>query len=187
MPDVYDLILAANARQELGRVLKCNEASKQFGLVLSEEAAGELLVCRRESLRRHRRVEFGEGILPKLIFAFCDSQYLGQDDYQETLQRLQDIFYLYKNEAQDLMTDEELVSYMKKQFEGICFGSLERMEATGLERFARAVRGGYMTRERRGMKDEYTMGGDVDREESFEEESGWDRELYWTALDDSMD
>lgn len=187
MPDVYDLILAANSKQELRRVLTCNEQTERFGLVLSEEAAGQLMVCRQESLKNHKRVEFGEGILPKIIFAFCDSRYIELEEYQKTLERLQDIFYLYKNEVQDMMTDDELVTYMRKQFEDICYGSLERMEETGLERFARAIRGGYVTRFRKGIKDEYTLHDCTEEEELFEEDGGWNRELYWEALDDIMD
>ena len=35
---------------------------------LTEEDAHELVLCRNASLKKYRRVEFGEGILDKLIF-----------------------------------------------------------------------------------------------------------------------
>jgi len=79
-------------------------------------------------LREQQRVEFGEGILPRLIFTFCDSPHIYQQNYVETLLRLQDIFYLYKNECMDELTDDELLDFMKKAFDGECEGSLDYLE-----------------------------------------------------------
>ena len=57
-----------------------------------------------------------------------------QENYADTLMRLQDIFYLYKNESLDELTDDELLEYMKEKFDGICAGDLDT--------FAREVRTG---------------------------------------------
>ena len=51
-------------------------------------------------------------------------------NYVETLVRLQEIFYLYKNEVQDNLTDDELLHLMKEQFEFLCFGDLDYLEGT---------------------------------------------------------
>ncbi len=51
--------------------------------------------------------------------------------------RLQDIFYLYKNESLDELTDDELLEYMKEKFDGICAGDLDYLEGTELDTFAR--------------------------------------------------
>ena len=48
-----------------------------------------------------------------------------QENYADTLMRLQDIFYLYKNESLDELTDDELLEYMKEKFDGICAGDLD--------------------------------------------------------------
>lgn len=56
---------------------------------------------------------------------------------------LQDIFYLYKNETRDELTDEELLHFMKEQFETICFWDLDDLEGTCLDIFSQAVRVGY--------------------------------------------
>ena len=85
-------------------------------------------------------MEFGEGILKKLILAFCDSSYIYQENYVDTLIRLQEIFYLYKNESMDELTDDELIDYMRESFEEKCQGSLEHLEDTCLEEFAREIR-----------------------------------------------
>ena len=133
----YLLALSQYRKQE---VLRSNEYTCGFGLSLSEQDIEELLIIRRESLEEHQRVEFGKGVLEKLIYAFCDSAYVYQENYADTLSRLQDIFYLYKNESMDELTDDELIDYMRKSFDETCQGSLEYLEETCLEEFARKIR-----------------------------------------------
>lgn len=133
---------AANDSRQLANVREANGYTEKFGLTLTDEEAALLLKERKEVLKNQERVEFGEGILPKLIYAFCDSPYIYQDNYVETLGRLQDIFYFYKNESLDEITDDELIDFMKDQFDGPCQGSLDYLEDTGLETFARRARFG---------------------------------------------
>lgn len=112
----------------------------KFGLALTEEEVKLLMERRKENLREQQRIEFGEGILPKLIFIFCDSNYIYQENYVKTIIRLQEIFYLYKNEFMDELNDDELLEFMKRAFEGECEGSLEYLEETVLEELARGFR-----------------------------------------------
>ena len=91
-------------------------------------------------MKAEQRVEFGPGVLDKIIFAFCDSNYIYQDIYAETIARLHEIFYLYKNESMDEMTDDELIHVMRNAFDGECQGSLDYLEDTYLEEFAREIR-----------------------------------------------
>lgn len=135
-----DWISVINGNSLAVALKAANEYTVKFGLTLSEEETALLVNAQRETLMKERRVEFGEGILPKLIFAFCDSPYIYQDNYVETLERLQEIFYFYKNESMDEYTDDELVDAMKKLFDGPCQGSLDFMEDTGLEKLARIAR-----------------------------------------------
>lgn len=186
MQDFFELILAENQKSEIARVLETNVKTEQFGLMLSEEDAKELMIARHDSLKKYHRVEFGEGILPKLQFAFCDSQYVVQDKYRETLKQLQDLFYRFKNEVMDQMTDDELISFMRNQYEGVCAGSADRLE-TALCRLAARVRGGYVTKARKDAGDEYELRQRTDEFEELSEEEGWSRELYWEALDDLID
>ena len=127
-------------RMQLQKVISCNQYSEKFGVRLTEEEAKVLLLARKDSLKEQERIEFGDGILPKIIFAFCDSPFIYQENYVTTLEALQDIFYLYKNESLDELTDDELLEYMKEHFDGECQGSLEYLEDTSLERFARTIR-----------------------------------------------
>lgn len=97
---------------QMTQVLETNRYTEKFGLSLSREDAELLAESRADALRREQRVEFGAGILPKIIETFCDSAYLMQENYCDALSRLQDIFYLYKNEMLDEITDDELLEFM---------------------------------------------------------------------------
>ncbi len=135
------LEIADDSRQ-LAVVKAANDYTKRFGLVLTDEDAALLLKERKEVLKNQQRVEFGEGILSKLIFAFCDSPFIYQDNYTDMLGRLQDIFYYYKNETLDEIPDDELIAFMKDEFDGPCQGSLDYLEETVLDKLARRARSG---------------------------------------------
>ena len=47
---------------------------------------------------------------------------------------------MYKNESMDEISDDELLEYMRDCFDGECEGSLEYLEDTVMEAFARDVR-----------------------------------------------
>lgn len=137
-----DWLELLNSSNRVAVIKAVDEYAGQFGLSLSEAEVGLLLSERKQSLKKQERVEFGEGILSRLIYAFCDSPYIYQDNFADTLGRLQEIFYLYKNESLDELTDDELIEFMKREFDGICQGSLDHLEDTSLEKFARAIRFG---------------------------------------------
>ncbi len=169
----FEVLIANQQKQEITKVLECNDKSSRFGLILSEEEAKGLIVSRRDTLKEQRRVEFGGGILPNLIDAFCDSEFMQQDTYAETLTELQELFYLYKNESRDLMTDDELMAVMRELYDTVCFGSVEYLADTCLERFARAVRAGY---------EGYQNGPEDGGYSQLSEEERWDHSLYQETL-----
>ncbi len=79
-------------RAWLKEVRETNQYTQQFGLVLSEEDTQLLLAEKNAILKTQRRVEFGQGILPQIIYVFCDSAFISQGDYVDTLNRLKEIF-----------------------------------------------------------------------------------------------
>lgn len=168
-------------RMVLERLLSFNEKTARYGLALTEADAKELLLCRREALGETGRVEFGEGILPAIIYAFCDSPYMDRDTYREILGELMETFYLYKNESMDALSDGELIGFMRRLFDGVCFGDLAYLQGTCLERFARALRAGYLRR--RPKPDEYCPQAVEDDYAPLDEETRWDYELFEQALD----
>ena len=171
--DVQNWLELANSRTWLKQVEATNQYTEKFGLSLSQEDTQFLLAEMNEILKAQRRVEFGQGILPRIIYVFCDSSFILQCDYVETLIRLQEIFYLYKNEMNDEITDDELLCFMKEQFETVCFGDLGYLEGTCLDIFAQAIRRGYRGYQETQGKGEF---------EKFDIVERWDKELYLAAL-----
>ncbi len=130
-------------RQSADKILKCNDFTAKYGLTLTEKQAMNLVETRFRSLKENGRIEFGTGIIDKIIKEFCDSPFLNQSNYEETLQELIKIFYYYKNETLGRLSDDELIKYMKKAFDGPSQGSLELLSDTELDRMARNIRFGY--------------------------------------------
>lgn len=162
-----------SGQNQLAKVIETNQVTEKFGLVLSEEDAKLLVNEKSESLKEQKRIEYGESILPKIIYEFCDSDYISQRNYVETIGRLQDIFFLYKNEMMDEISDDELLHFMKEQFETVCYGDLEYLESTCLDVFAQAIRAGYQGYHVTEGKSEYGK---------FDLVSRWNHEVYLEVL-----
>lgn len=134
MDNSYLEIVNQRKQIEIANIKKCNEYTNKYGLILSENQISNLLERRKETLKETGRIEFREGIIDKLIKEFCDSPYINQENYAETLYELIEIFYEYKNETRDLITDDELIEFMKKSFDGIAGGDLEYLSGTVMYR-----------------------------------------------------
>lgn len=125
------------AKEEIRR---CDELNRLYGLTLTEDDITELVHLRGEALRNTGRVEFGGGILPKLIRAFCKSPYVDSFNYAQTLGELQDAFYYFKNESGDIFSDDELIEFMERVFNGRAEGSAELLCTISLEDLCRWAR-----------------------------------------------
>lgn len=134
MENSYLEIINKNKQIEIANIKECNLFTQEYGLVLSDTQIKSLIEKRKEALKNTGRVELRGGILDKLIKAFCDSPYIDQENYASTLYELVDIFYEYKNESMDLVTDEELIKFMKKSFNGICKGSTNYLAGTVMDK-----------------------------------------------------
>jgi hypothetical protein len=147
---------AAGMIQKLAvdEVLKCNEFTEDYGLTVTPEQAAELVETRAVSLSDNGRIEFGGGIIHILMKRFCDSPYISSYNYNQTLHELIEIFYYYKNETLDLVSDDELIQYMKSEFDGPCRGSLELLAGLSLDRMARNIRFGYAADHREDDEDD---------------------------------
>jgi len=128
--------------REIDTIEKCNAYTAAYGLVLSRAQIKNLVAHRFDALKQTRRMEFGTGVLEKLIDAFCDSPYISESNYEETLLELQDMFYHFKNEAFEQLSDDELILSMKTGFNGPGHGSLEYLAGTWVETLTRRMRTG---------------------------------------------
>ena len=76
---------ALSARRTEAALLRGNAVTERFGLTLTPEQCGRLLARRASALRETERIEPGEGILPKLAVALCDSPCVGPENWEEAL------------------------------------------------------------------------------------------------------
>jgi len=136
---IYD---SAVNKQTFIEIQQCNEETLEYGLKLSDEDIKIILRTRSEALRNNGRVEFGGAIIKKIIYSFSDSPYISQYNYLETLDELIEIFYYYKNETMDEISDDELIELMKGYFDNECQGSLELLRDKYLDTIAHDIKYG---------------------------------------------
>lgn len=72
-------------------IIRTNQITERYGLALSGKEAALIAAERTRVLREQKRVEFGGGIMPKIIYEFCDSAYIDQNNYADTLISLQEV------------------------------------------------------------------------------------------------
>lgn len=110
--------------QTVNELRACNDVTLGFGLYLSERQMQNIAQRRWETLIDMGRVELGEGLLTMLVLSFCDSPFIDQNNYEDTLIALVDLFYAFKAESMERLADDELIAFMKERFDGVCQGSL---------------------------------------------------------------
>ena len=129
-------------KQTFNDIFKCNELTIEYGLMLHEEDVKEIIKTRNVALEKSGRIEFNGQIINKIIITFCDSPYISQYNYSDTINELVEIFYNYKNETLDYISDDELIEIMKEYFDNYCQGSLELLEGKVLYKIANNIRNG---------------------------------------------
>ncbi|MDP4088857.1 MAG: DUF6323 family protein [Bacillota bacterium] len=130
------------ARQAFAEIQQINEVTLEYGLRLSDNDIKIILSTRSEALSSSGRVEFGGEIITRLIMRFCDSPYISQYNYVETIDELIETFYHYKNETMDGISDDELIDFMKECFDNKCQGDLELLRYKYLDTLAHNVKYG---------------------------------------------
>ena len=109
------------------QILELNETTAEYGVVLSERDAADLVQTRNKSLRDNDRIEMGIGVLPNIIEKFSRSSFVNQSNYAETLNDLLDLFYYIKSESRDEISDNDLVDRLYNDYENKYFGSMDLM------------------------------------------------------------
>lgn len=121
-------------------VINCNRVSSVFGLTLTSEQAAELIETRSKALKTAGRLEFGGGIIEKLIFEFCDSMYIQQSEYADIMNYLVELFYTFKSASGDRLNDEELIRFMREAYDR-SEGSFELVEGREFEGLLESLKG----------------------------------------------
>ncbi|WP_294467528.1 DUF6323 family protein [uncultured Anaerofustis sp.] len=168
-----DLILYNISKKELDLIEKSNVNINRFGLSITRKEAKEIIISKNETLKKYKRIEFSYGLTEKIIYIFSDSEYIDRNNYIDTIKDLVDIFYNFKNETEDKLTDDELLNFMREQFDDVCYGDLGYLRDTCLERFSKAVRD-------ESLDYIYSQGKNI--YENLSEEQRWDKDLYQSVI-----
>ncbi|WP_419749553.1 DUF6323 family protein [Terrisporobacter petrolearius] len=102
------------AKNEL---LKINDESSAYGLILTPQDVEEIIKSRGYSLKNYGRIDLNMDVTKKLINKIYTSQYTDKDDYVEIINDLQDIFYYLKNETLDEISDNEIIDIIVEFYE----------------------------------------------------------------------
>lgn len=98
-------------------ILKINEESSVYGLILTSENVEEIIKSRGYSLKTYGRIDLNMDATKKIINKIYISQYTDKDDYVEIINDLQDIFYYLKNETLDKINDNEIIDIIGEFYE----------------------------------------------------------------------
>lgn len=116
-------IIDQNIENEMTKIINCNGYLERYNLKLTKNDAMEIKERRAEALRQTGRIEFGGWIVEKIIKEFCDSPYISQEKFLNTINGLIDIFYYYKNKIK--ISDDKLIKIMRKYYDDLAQGNLE--------------------------------------------------------------
>ena len=125
------------AAQELE---SCNQVTQRYGITLSPQDIQALVVGRLDALQETERVEFGRGVAKDLVLAFASSAFVSQESFVDTVLDLQELFYEFKNESLEQITDDELVATMRSLFDDVAEGDLGRFSEALFDGLGRQVR-----------------------------------------------
>lgn len=130
-----------SAVQQEQRWLKCHELAERYDMQLTRQQFEALEKARMQALEATGRLDFGGGVLEQLVYAFCDSPFVDNEHFVALLMEMQELFYTFRNETLDVLTDEELISVMERMFNGEAQGAAEYLAEVPPQRLVRIALG----------------------------------------------
>lgn len=116
--NVYSLLdNEAFKEKTANQIMEMNKKTEEYGLILTKEAAYDLVETRTKALKDNGLIEFDAYIINKIIDAFYSSSHISKIDYEETLNELIERFYDYRLEYSDLLTDDLILEVMRYQWD----------------------------------------------------------------------
>ncbi len=114
------------------------DKTARYGITLSEKDCVDIAECRFESLKENERIEVGLGATQRIIEEFCDSGYVSQSNFRETVEGLLECFYMIKTETDDRVSDDEALEFLKYLFETEAGGDVSKIyDSVALDVFIR--------------------------------------------------
>ncbi|KUO73105.1 MAG: hypothetical protein APF77_20785 [Clostridia bacterium BRH_c25] len=140
LPSIFNSMGSMMKELQVNEILRTNEETKKYGLILTAEEAAELVEVRNQLLRSYGRVELDMEATRKLINSISDSPFINQEDYASVVKELQEVFYYLKNETDDEIGDDSLIEIIKDLLNDSCGGSIELLQGRELAAFVRDYR-----------------------------------------------
>lgn len=98
------------------KLMKLNEESINYGLTLTEEDVRQITRNTKEMLKKTGRIETCTDSLEKIIAFLYSSPYTQKDYYVEVISDMEEIFYFFKNQVLDLLSDDEIIEILEKAY-----------------------------------------------------------------------
>lgn len=127
------MVLYQNDQKNVENLVSMNEITKDKNLVLSQKEIMMLIENKNSTLKDIGRVEIGKSIIDDLVYDFYDSDYIDSDNYFDTINELVNIFYMYQDKFSDYLTDEEIIEYLRNNFDEMG-GSLELLGSVSFDK-----------------------------------------------------
>lgn len=121
-----------NIKMEEKQLLELNKYISK-DIVLTKENVLELINNKNSALKEIGRIDLTNSILENIILTFTDSSFVDKNNYMYIFLSLTEIFLCYENIFSKKISSEELLKYLKDEFEKN-EGSIELISTISLER-----------------------------------------------------
>ncbi len=121
-----------NIKMEEKQLLELNKYISK-DIVLTKENVLELINNKNSALKEIGRIDITNSILENIILTFTDSSFIDKNNYMYIFLSLTEIFLCYENIFSKKISSEELLKYLKDEFEKN-EGSIELISTISLER-----------------------------------------------------
>lgn len=121
-----------NIKMEEKQLLELNKYISK-DIVLKKENVLELINNKNSALKEIGRIDITNSILENIILTFTDSSFIDKNNYMYIFLSLTEIFLCYENIFSKKISSEELLKYLKDEFEKN-EGSIELISTISLER-----------------------------------------------------
>ena len=115
-----------NIKMEEKQLLELNKYISK-DIVLTKENVLELINNKNSALKEIGRIDLTNSTLENIILTFTDSSFIDKNNYMYIFLSLTEIFLCYENIFSKKISSEELLKYLKDEFEKN-EGSIERLQ-----------------------------------------------------------
>lgn len=121
------MLTEVHNRYIANELIAMNKQTEKYGIVLSGKDCREIAECRSELLIENERIEVGAGAIRRIIEEFCESGYVSQQNFKDTVEGLLECFYAIKTETEDNLDDETVLKFLKDIFENDAGGDVSNI------------------------------------------------------------